>query len=373
MTILNKKKVERETGFAIGVVLNKKETKGDVGIEVEIEGKNLPHNKMELNYKYWRYEHDHSLRGEENGEYVLKAPIPFKETSAAVDELWSSFEKCKSKLDDSNRTSVHVHLNCQKFHLNRLTAFFGLFYCLEEILTEWCGDHRVGNLFCLRAKDAPSVITQLRKFIQNDGHYDLRDTLHYAALNFHALVKYGSLEVRTLRGPTAVESAQQIKDWVRILQRIYDLSAEYTDPRELCYEFSAMGPIGFFEKVLGNTEAIVRAGVPWSDEQIMTSMMEGIRLAQDLCYCRDWGLYDGIEMASDPFGRSASKIAKKLAAIGGFSTAEVANMWQHEPVQYTVQPFPSAEFNPFANAPQAAPAHAPALNFPDDEAGDDEF
>lgn len=46
--------------------------KGDVGIEIEVEGKNLPKHFE----KYWRVEADGSLRGEDNAEYVLEKPSP---------------------------------------------------------------------------------------------------------------------------------------------------------------------------------------------------------------------------------------------------------------------------------------------------------
>jgi hypothetical protein len=130
-----------------------------------------------------------------------------------------------------------------------------LWYTFEEVLTEWCGEHRVGNLFCLRAMDAPAIIAQLRKFIKNDGQSQLSEHLHYAGLNAHALAKFGSLEVRTLRG---CSDPQTIIDWVGILERLYNLSAEYEDPRDICGAFSSEGPLAFFEKILGDKVPVVR-------------------------------------------------------------------------------------------------------------------
>jgi hypothetical protein len=185
-------------GFDVAVALGQssKLKKGEIGIEIEVEGTNVPKEVP----KPWLYKEDHSLRGEENGEYVLDDPVMFSEVPKTLDKLWTTFGKAKTKFDDSNRTSVHIHLNCQKFHFNRLTSFMALYFALEEVLTEWCGEHRVGNLFCLRSRDAEAIITHIKRFICSDGLYELPNDLHYAGLNANALHKYGSLEIRTLQG-----------------------------------------------------------------------------------------------------------------------------------------------------------------------------
>lgn len=315
-----KKTKKVDPGFNICTVLGRKETKGSVGLEIEVEGNKFPktpeyegtHNPVSLpGSKYWSYVHDGSLRGKDNAEYVLSKPVEFNEVPAAVEEIFSRMKEYGSVLDESNRTSVHVHLNCQKFHFNRLTSFLALYFTMEEVLTEWCGDHRVGNLFCLRGKDAPALVSQVRRFIESDGKSPLGDHLHYGGLNASALCKFGSLEIRSLRGAT---DPKVITDWVSILERLYTLSGEMTDPRDIPALFSMSGPLSFFETVLGDKAPLVRSGISFDLDKISESMYEGIRLAQDLCYCRDWDLFKAIDIEADPFGRAAKKIANKLAA-----------------------------------------------------------
>jgi len=299
-------------GLPIAAILRLKPTKGDVGIEVEVEASSsLDSLKANSSVSpWWNYHHDGSLRGYDNAEFVLAKPILFAQVNEALTSLWSKFDAIKAKLDDSNRTSIHVHLNCQNFHLNRLTAFCALYFCFEEVLTEWCGEHRVGNLFCLRAKDAPAIISQIRRFIRSDGQSELRDGLHYSGLNVSALSKFGSIEVRTLRG---VRDPVIIENWVAILQRLYQLSAEFPDPRDVCAAFSQGGPLAFFDTMLGEMGPVVREGISFNDDRIRDSMYEGIRLAQDLCYCRDWDKFKAVEVKADPFGRDPAKIANSLA------------------------------------------------------------
>ena len=198
-----------------GIFGNRK-TLRKVGLEIEVEGNCFPKSDAEFNddeelldeselipYQ-WRYTHDGSLRGYDNAEYVLVKPLEFDQVDGAVDDLWQMFKDYGSKLDESNRTSVHVHLNVQEFRLNRLCAFAGLWFCVEDLLTRWCGDHRVGNMFCLRGSDAPAIVSKLRKLVTKG---DIRgisndDGLHYAGFNTQALSKFGSIEIRTLRGAT---------------------------------------------------------------------------------------------------------------------------------------------------------------------------
>src|SRR3546814_4763102 len=107
------------------------------------------------------------------------------------------------------------------FHLIRLCSFFALYFLVEELLTAWCGEHRVGNLFCLRAKDAPAIVSEIKKTLQNEKIY-FHDGMHYAGLNAGALTKFGSVEIRSLRG---VNDKQIIEDWVRSEEHTSELQS----------------------------------------------------------------------------------------------------------------------------------------------------
>ena len=307
-------------------LLARTEKKGDIGIEIEVEGNKFPkdtsHSQLSLIPKEWKYTKDGSLRGQDNAEYVLREPIKFEEVPGAVTKLWDMFSKYGSVLDESNRTSVHVHLNVGRWHLNRLTSFLAMYFAVEEVLTEWCGEHRVGNLFCLRAKDAPAIVTTLKRFIQNDGAVELPSSLHYAGLNANAIMKFGSLEIRSLRGCT---DPQHILDWVAVLERIYNLSADFADPRALVDSFSGNGPMAFYDMILGDRGPVVKEAISWDNQRIMESMYDGIRLAQDLCYCRDWSLYQPVHIERDPFGRRKKTTAMPLLN-GNFTDVEVNHL-----------------------------------------------
>lgn len=292
----------------LGLLLRKKATKGSIGLEIECEGNKF---KKEFLPGQWAYHQDNSLRGQDNAEYVLVRPIEFDKVPEALDSLWGMFADYGTVLADSNRTSVHVHLNVQDWYLNRLTSFLAMYFCVEELLTAWCGEHRIGNLFCLRAKDAPAIVSQLRKFVRRNGNYQIPDGFHYAGLNAQALFKFGSIEIRTLRGPT---DKQVILDWVAMLERLYKLSAEYDDPRDICGLFSADGPLNFLGSIFGPTETILRNGISYTDDMIRDAMYYGIRMVQDLVYCRDWSAYKPTVIKPDPFQRDPLKVFEQATA-----------------------------------------------------------
>jgi hypothetical protein len=90
---------------------NVKETDGEIGIEIEVEGDNLYKGKL----KSWRVEHDGSLRGNDNAEYVLRNPIPRTDIKKVLSELSKALEANNSEVDNNSpRTSVHIHINCQR-------------------------------------------------------------------------------------------------------------------------------------------------------------------------------------------------------------------------------------------------------------------
>lgn len=311
------RKLNTKPTFPVGIVLNRVGTAGEIGLEIEIEGKNLPKNDCPAP---WLYKHDGSLRGEDSAEYVLNGPILFKDVPKTLNKLWAKFKTKKSRLDDSNRTSVHVHLNCQNFHLARLASMTALYFISEEILTEYCGEYRVGNLFCLRAKDANGIVTHIRKFLEADGNYRIHDGLHYAGFNIQALQKFGSVEIRTLRGTS---DPKVIEEWVGIIKHLYNKSEEFKDPRDICALFSCNGPIAFFYEIFGDKAFVLKQAIKWSDEQLSDSLLEGIRYAQDLCYCKDWSLYKQYDLKPDPFNRDMRTIMNKILNEEGESTIHV--------------------------------------------------
>lgn len=235
---------------------------GRVGLEIEVEGVRLPKNEL-FPDKFWEFHADGSLRGE-SGEYVLKEPIGINLLPEALDLLGKKFEDCKSVINESHRTSVHVHINCLKYNQQQIYQIITAFMILENILVQWCGKDRVGNLFCLRSSDAEYLVFLLRNTIQG-GRFlfagDINDNVRYSAMNLLALYKYGSLEFRSLRGTT---DPKIINDWTQALNRMVGRAAEnFNSPRSIVDFYFEYGHDLFIEHFVGKNFADdIRERVP---------------------------------------------------------------------------------------------------------------
>lgn len=255
---------------------------GDVGIEIEAEGKRLP---QEVD-KFWKVTHDGSLRGEsmeECCEYVLKRPMSLTAVREALDYLAHQYKENEAQVDDSPRCGVHVHVNCQQLNIIQLYNFITLYLILEELLVKFCGKTREGNLFCLRAKDAEYLLYTLSQALE-DKEFRRRfgtDDLRYASMNVKALCNYGSLEFRAMRGTEDMDTVYQ---WAALLVNLRKVGKTYPNPSEIIIGMSAGGYENFMHFVLSKEDAsILMSYEGW--EQMLT---DGMRRAQDVAFAGDW-------------------------------------------------------------------------------------
>lgn len=243
--------------------------KGEIGIEIEMEGMDLAVPEG----GYWNGVGDGSLRGE-SLEYVLRNPIGRDEVSKALSELETLLTH--SELHPSGRCGVHIHFNVQQYGFKDVITFAVLYLIFEELLVKWCGQHREGNLFCLRAKDAEYLIYALIEAVKT-GNFNIiaNDNFRYASVNFAAIPKYGSLEFRSMNTP---KDFQNIVTWVQLLLRVKDTAKEFNDPRALVEATSMQGTVPFARAVFGDMLDVLEC--PNMDRIIM----DGVRRVQDIVY-----------------------------------------------------------------------------------------
>ena len=126
------------------------------GIEIEMEGRNLQLHRP----TYWRQDNDGSLRGE-SMEFVLRYPCERAKVSGMLGYLQTKLKEQEATLSPSPRCGVHVHINCQHMKIQQVFNFSYLYYIFEDILMEYCGELRKGNLFCMTLEDAGGIIPSL--------------------------------------------------------------------------------------------------------------------------------------------------------------------------------------------------------------------
>lgn len=251
-------------------------TGGDVGVEIEVEGVRLPQTE-----RYWRMEHDGSLRGPENMEYVLTKPSTMPQLAMALKYLNIKYKEFNSEVHDTVRAGVHVHVNVQHLNIVELHNYMTLYLILEELLLRYCGEYREGNLFCLRAQDADFLLYAIRKAAQRRRFRDLvNDDLRYASMNVKALGTYGSLEFRAMRGTRDLDL---IYKWAEILLNLREVAKTFADPTDIINGFSEGDAEAFLHKCLGENAPLFSH---YEDYHLV--LKRGMRRAQDIAFACKW-------------------------------------------------------------------------------------
>lgn len=258
-----------------------KQHTGDVGIEIEVEGFNLP----KISNQVWRYTSDNSLKGGLEGiEYVMKAPISL---SSLKEELVSFKEYFKnSSVDNSIYAGIHAHVNVQDITPKQLINYLVCFLIVEDLLVKWCGNTRVGNHFCLRSSDAEYFVYFLRKCIQEDSFDEVFEGsstggnfIRYSAANLKSLGKYGSIEFRCLNSTIEPD---RIYQWSHTLISILNFAKQFSNPTEVISYFNSVGNGVFIKECLGEFHSTFLTG-DWD-----SSLEDNIERAMDVAYSKKW-------------------------------------------------------------------------------------
>ena len=263
--------------------LRGKEQEGEIGLEIECEGTHL----FDSPISYWITHQDGSLRATDGHppiEYVLRKPLPREEIPSALTYLTKKLKAAGSKIVDSTRTSVHVHLNVQSLTLKQIYQIWCLYSIFEEMLIDFSGDDRKGNLFCLSGKQAEHNVIIMEQAIQSESFNDLfNENTRYTSLNMASVGKFGSLEFRSMRG-TVDQGLIQI--WVDIITMMKDKALSYDNPREIVQDFQTAGPEGFLSKTFQSRPDILQIFRRYGDRHQL--MWDGLRMMKDVAYAVKW-------------------------------------------------------------------------------------
>ena len=261
---------------------NKKGTEPLFGVEIEVEGNNLPRV-----IKGWETVHEGSLRavnGENGIEYIFSRPSNLKESVERVVAFDTAMGQDGANPIFSSRTSVHVHVDVRDFSIAQWFNYIVLWGIFEEPLIDFCGEERKGNLFCLSMKDAEGINSILRNVLITRRLNYNENAIRYAAVNIAATRKFGSLEFRCMRG---TKEANIIVPWLEILSSLRNAALRYDKPEEIL-EHVIMNPSFFIEE----------CGIAHSD--IIKTYPDFERVMREAAY-RLIFLFDGMDWNSFVF------------------------------------------------------------------------
>lgn len=256
------------------------------GIEVELEGKGGISNPTEVVMQNWVKHNDGSLRklapGDEAVEYVTRVPSNKLKTTKSLMTLLKFLEGPGKVVYDSYRTSIHVHVNCMADTMLHTYNFITLCIIFDELLASQNGEHRIGNNFCLRARDAEGQISDLVQSINTHGSiFGLNGNWRYSAINFASLCKFGTVEFRSLECTTDLD---RIIQWINVIDNMKNASRQFENPHQIIRGFSQASSVkDFCELVLGDMAPKYTSVLGF--EQML---FEGMRLAQDFAFCSKW-------------------------------------------------------------------------------------
>lgn len=198
-----------------------KQYKGDFGIEIEVEGRNIARE-----IQGWRCKPDGSLRGE-SMEYVFRDPASDQALLKRVKTLEAGLSGPDVEVFDSHRTSTHIHLNFLNNPVIDVFGYWVAFTILEPLLLRTFAPSRDGNLFCLPSYDCDGPINTVMQCFQNlTGQRGWPDNRKYSSLNLSCLPAFGSVECRIF--PCTIK-ADLLLTWCDILKNLRDLSSGHPD------------------------------------------------------------------------------------------------------------------------------------------------
>jgi len=336
----------------------------DVGLELEIEGENLPSaGKLakvvgKTSSASWLTKADGSLRGEAL-EYVLATPCKIDEVDVLVEGLYDSFKTNNTNLLLTNRCSTHVHVNMGGKKVNEITSALALWTAFEEPLTLWAGEERVNNHFCLGSKDCNAgTIAAWRSFLRT-GRADFNENLKYSSLNILTLYRFGSLEYRVMN---ASEDSQRIVDWTKFVYELTRYAGDtFANPATMSYSMSERGGRELFLEICekANVSPSFVTGVMDTVQDMNSTVLNGFRRAQPLIGGFPW--HEWYEECTkpyveDPFGKKSKKKQTFDATMLDFDVdlrdgaidPRIERIWATAPAVPAAPP-----------APDARPAYVP--------------
>lgn len=278
----------------------------EVGVEVELSGSRLPNH-----VDGWRVEVDGSVP--DGLEYVMEEPRSLAGTRASLAILKKGLIDSKAKVKDSVKAGVHIHVNLQHDKLIDVFKVYTLYYLFEDCIVRWCGESRVGNLFCLRASDALDIVQGLSEFARTlNKDIISNDDFRYTALNPESLHKYGTLEFRAMRG---TDNIDDIYDITKLLVRLKRRAVEFNTPSQILTYFSEVGCKAMYDEVFGEF------GSKFWYDGLEGDVMGCLENAQQVGFCCDWGEFEHrFHKKSDynnPFAKAVINKENTYRSIGG--------------------------------------------------------
>lgn len=185
-----------------------------IGIELEIESI-ISNDNLVLKNLYNVYiDKDHSLR---NNGYEYKFPPMDMET--CIEAFKDTHKKLKLGKDPfSDRTSIHVHVNCRDLSAIQLRELVLKYALVEPLFFNFVGDVRKNSIFCV-----PLNYTYLPDVYKKEIANMVKEWHKYTAFNIVPLGQFGTMEFRHLFGTADVTV---FTTWLKAIRDLFNIVRE---------------------------------------------------------------------------------------------------------------------------------------------------
>lgn len=186
-----------------------------MGIEIELEEvNNYPDVESST---LWSLTSDGSLRGRHSVEYVLSRPM----ASYSLDKALKYLPTKIKGFEPSERTSLHLHINVRDLTIAQLNSFIMIYLMIEPLLFNQLPKERKESIFCLPLHKTVPTCRAIANSIR--ARLNGRNVGRNSALNFNAVQKFGTLELRVFQ---ATIDPEEIILYIRLLQQLKLLATE---------------------------------------------------------------------------------------------------------------------------------------------------
>jgi hypothetical protein len=114
---------------------------------------------------------------------------------------------------------LHIHLGSNDLTELETKRIIYLYQKLEPILKYFVSKNRIGNRYCKK------LVKRNKEHLKNSSLYSIIGRDRYKAVNFTAMNKYGTIEIRLMDGNT---SSDRIIEWILFHKRIIDYARQNT-------------------------------------------------------------------------------------------------------------------------------------------------
>ena len=240
--------------------------KGEVGVEIEVEGNRLPNAPAG-----WCAKGDGSLRGNQGVEYVSYAPVMWKELEKHIKTLKIAFDG--AVVDFTHRAATHIHVNVQRMTAEELFDKLVNYFIVESLLLKYSSDFRCDSVYAVAAHNESTVIDYLYQIKQQQSFKKLDvNRYKYNALNLVPIWSYGSVEFRAFTTPT---DFMDILPWANLLKCVMDNTYK---PIDMVEDTSRKGVDHVLHSVFGDMADLLKC--PGYEDMVI----DGVRRVQGIVY-----------------------------------------------------------------------------------------